>query len=247
PREPGARLGRPRGGTVKRGAGRAGKGTAASSRRRLRVGVVYGGRSVEHEGSLVSARAIMQALDPPRYRVVPSGIPRRGRWVLEDAHCVLPPDPSVRGLVRLKNGAGGGETGGLEAGGAIGARPAALAGRPASNARRPGGRLAAGKRTGADPGRLDVIFPVVHGTGGEDGALQGLLELADIPYVGAGVLGSALGMDKAMMKVVFRDAGLPIVEHRVFLSRDLERGAERLVHSIEEAFGYPCFIKPANG
>jgi len=92
-----------------------------------------------------------------------------------------------------------------------------------------------------------VIFPVVHGTGGEDGTLQGLLDLADIPYVGAGVLGSAIGMDKAMMKVVFRDAGLPIVDHRVIRRRDLASERDRFVRAVEEAFGYPCFVKPANG
>jgi D-alanine-D-alanine ligase len=108
----------------------------------------------------------------------------------------------------------------------------------------PAGRRTRGK---AGPGRLDVIFPLVHGTGGEDGTLQGLLDLADIPYVGAGVLGSALGMDKAMMKIVFRAAGLPIVDHRVARRRDLERGRDRFAKAVEEAFGYPCFVKPANG
>ena len=88
---------------------------------------------------------------------------------------------------------------------------------------------------------------MVHGTGGEDGSLQGLLDLADIPYVGAGVAGSALGLDKAVMKALFRDAGLPIVDYRVVLRRDLGQGRDRLVRSVEEAFGYPCFVKPANG
>jgi len=190
--------------------------------------VIYGGRSVEHEVSLVSARAIMQALDPRRYEVVPIGITRQGRWVLAGAHWTLPPDPSVRGLVRLRNGG--------RAGTALASLPRAAL------------KSAAG--TGRDPGplgRLDVIFPVVHGTGGEDGTLQGLLDLADIPYVGAGVLGSALGMDKAMMKVVFREAGLPIVDHRVLRRSDLEAGRDRFVQAVEEAFGYPCFVKPANG
>ena len=191
---------------------------------RLRVGVIFGGRSVEHEVSLVSARAIMQALDPGRYEVVPIGITRQGRWVLGDAHCALPLDPSVRGLVRLRNGG--------RAGGAA-LKSAAVA---SLRARGP-----------APLGRLDVIFPVVHGTGGEDGTLQGLLDLAGIPYVGAGVLGSALGMDKAMMKVVFREAGLPIVDHRVIRRSDLESGRDRFVRVVEETFGYPCFVKPANG
>jgi D-alanine-D-alanine ligase len=87
----------------------------------------------------------------------------------------------------------------------------------------------------------------VHGTGGEDGSLQGLLELADLPYVGAGVLGSALGMDKALMKVAFAQAGLPIVDHRVIRRRDLEKGRDRFIRSVESAFGYPCFVKPVNG
>ncbi len=201
---------------------------ASSARARLRVGVIYGGRSVEHEVSLVSARAIMQALDPRRYEVVPIGITRQGRWVLAGAHYALPPDPSVRGLVRLRNGG--------RAGTALASLPRAA--------------LESAARPGRDPsplGRLDVIFPVVHGMGGEEGTLQGLLELADIPYVGAGVLGSALGMDKAMMKVVFREAGLPIVDHRVLRRRDLEGGRDRFVQTVEEAFGYPCFVKPANG
>jgi D-alanine-D-alanine ligase len=196
----------------------------------MRVGVIFGGRSVEHEVSLVSARAIMQALDPRRYEVVPIGITRQGRWVLGDAHCALPPDPSVGGLVRLRNG--GRETG--------------LAAFPRS-ALKPGPAGGRRSRRPATPGRLDVVFPIVHGTGGEDGTLQGLLDLADIPYVGAGVLGSAVGMDKAMMKVIFRDAGLPIVDHRVIRSRELATGRDRFVHAIEEAFGYPCFVKPANG
>jgi len=204
------------------------RGRATPARARLRVGVIYGGRSVEHEVSLVSARAIMQALDPRRYEVVPIGITRQGRWVLAGAHCALPPDPSVRGLVRLRNG-GRSET--------------ALASLPGATLKSAGGQ----RRDPSSPGRLDVVFPVVHGTGGEDGTLQGLLDLADIPYVGAGVLGSALGMDKAMMKVVFREAGLPIVDHRVLWRRDLDGGRDRFVQTIEESFGYPCFVKPANG
>lgn len=193
---------------------------------RVRVGVVYGGRSVEHEVSLVSARAIMQALDPERYDVVPIGISRQGRWVIGKSHCALPPDPSVRGLVRLRNGGGAVQ----KAGG--------------GSAR---GRAAHAAEGGALKGRLDVVFPMVHGTGGEDGSLQGLLELAGIPYVGAGVLGSAIGMDKAMMKVAFAQAGLPIVDHRVIRSSDLEQDRERFIRAVESAFGYPCFVKPANG
>ncbi len=190
--------------------------------RRIRVGVIFGGRSVEHEVSLVSARAIMQALDPERYEVVPIGVSKRGRWVIGGTHAALPADPSVGGLIPLRNG-GPRKAGGL-------ARRAVRGGlrRPAA-------------------GPLDVVFPIVHGRGGEDGSLQGLLELADLPYVGAGVLGSALGMDKAAMKSAFREAGLPIVDYRVIRRRDLDRESDRIVESVAAAFGYPCFVKPSNG
>ncbi len=161
----------------------------------------------------------MQALDPDRYEVIALGITKTGRWVTSGTHYALPGDPSVRGLVVLRNGTG------------------ARGGPPVR------GRTA--RRGPAGP--LDVVFPVVHGTGGEDGTLQGLLELADIPYVGAGVLGSAMGMDKAAAKVAFRAAGLPVVDYRVVRGRDLKRGADHIAAAIEEAFGYPCFVKPSNG
>ncbi len=193
---------------------------SARPRRRLRVAVVFGGQSVEHEVSLVSAKAIMRALDPKRYEVVPIGITKRGRWVAAGNHFMLPADPSVGGLVALGPGR----------------KPARVGAR---RRRAPGAASIAG--------RIDVVFPMVHGKGGEDGSLQGLFELAGIPYVGAGVAGSAVGMDKALMKTIFRQAGLPIVDHRVIMARDLrgDRGAS--VRAVEEAFGYPCFVKPSNG
>jgi D-alanine-D-alanine ligase len=194
--------------------------------RRIRVAVVYGGRSVEHEVSLVSARAIMQALDKERYEVVPVVIGKSGRWATGKTHSALPPDPSVGGLIALRGG------------GRAEDRASSRKGRQRREIARRGSRKMRS---------IDVVFPVVHGTGGEDGSLQGLLELADIPYVGAGVLGSALGMDKALMKAVFRDAGLPIVDYRVFHSRNLPRDEEAVVAAVEEAFGYPCFVKPSNG
>jgi D-alanine-D-alanine ligase len=197
--------------------------------RRLRVGVIFGGRSVEHEVSLVSARAIMAALDPSRYEVVAIGVTKRGRWVTAGTHYALPADPSIGGLIVLKNGRSSRRA------------PPARAGR----ALRAGAARSVGP--GSPAGPLDVVFPVVHGTGGEDGALQGLLELADIPYVGAGVLGSALGMDKSAMKSVFREAGLPILDYRVARSVDLRRDIDRVVGLLEGAFGYPCFVKPSNG
>jgi D-alanine-D-alanine ligase len=196
---------------------RGGAGRRARGGRRVRVGVIFGGRSVEHEVSLVSGRAIMQALDPARYEVVPIGITRQGRWVAGKVARAIPPDPSVHGLVPLR-----------------GRKEGAI-------------RRSRQERRQGQPGRLDVVFPIVHGTGGEDGSLQGLLDLADLPYVGAGVLGSALGMDKATMKALFRDAGLPIVDYRVVRRADLERDPEAVVAVAEQAFGYPCFIKPSNG
>ena len=188
--------------------------------RRLRVGVIFGGRSVEHEVSLVSARSILQNLDPARYEVLPIGITRQGKWVtsgdaarlLEDGlesgstdPCLLPGDPTAGGLVRLGNGF------------------------------TPGAVRA-----------LDVVFPVVHGGHGEDGTLQGLLELADIPYVGAGVMASAVGMDKDMMKRVFREAGLPVVAFRVLLRREWEQRRAGILGELPGDLGYPCFVKPAN-
>ena len=176
---------------------------------------------MEHEVSLISAKAVMQALDPKRYEVVSVGITKRGRWVAAGGHFALPADPSVGGLVALS------------------------AGRRKAGRTLPRRRPAVGSPVIAGP--IDVVFPVVHGSGGEDGTLQGLFELADIPYVGAGVAGSALGMDKALMKTVFRQAGLPIVDHRVVLARDLRVDRDAIARSVEEAFGYPCFVKPSNG
>src|SRR5437870_11635970 len=186
--------------------------------RRMRVGVVYGGRSGEHEVSLRSAASIVAALDPARYEVVPVAITKDGRWltgpeslkVLEAAQRDLAPIPEHGSEVTL----------------------------PADPTRH--GLLPLG-RGEATP--LDVVFPVLHGTYGEDGTIQGLLELADVPYVGAGVLASAVGMDKAIMKSVFRDAGIPVC--RWLVTGPAERG-EAFGRRVERELGYPCFVKPAN-
>jgi len=175
---------------------------------------------VEHEVSLVSARSIIENLDRERYEVVPIGITRHGKWVTS-------PDASRL----LETGLDSEES-----------RACLLPGDPSA-----GGLLRLGN--GSNPGAvsaLDVVFPVVHGGRGEDGTLQGLLELADIPYVGAGVMASAVGMDKDMMKRIFREAGLPVVASRTLLRGDWERSRSDWVREISGELGYPCFVKPAN-
>ncbi|HZS09284.1 MAG TPA: D-alanine--D-alanine ligase [Blastocatellia bacterium] len=188
---------------------------------KLRVGVIFGGRSGEHEVSLRSAESVINALDRNKYEVVPIAITRQGKWLASsEATNLLPSsvietadqsvaifgDPTERGLARF------GREG--EAG---------------------------GKRE-----RLDVIIPVLHGTYGEDGTIQGLLEMADVPYVGCGVLASATGMDKVIMKRLFHEAGLPIVDYLWFLRNQWESEPQQIEDRITAEIGFPCFVKPAN-
>ncbi|MGI6673840.1 MAG: D-alanine--D-alanine ligase family protein [Limnochordia bacterium] len=154
---------------------------------KLRVGVIYGGRSGEHEVSLMSAQSVISALDKEKYEIIPIKIDKDGRW---------------------------------------------------------SDRLIA-----ADPTRdagLDVVFPVLHGTFGEDGTMQGLLELANLPYVGAGVASSAVSMDKSFMRVLFANAGLPILPWEVVFNYEWREEPEQVTQRLEEALGYPMFVKPAN-
>jgi len=215
---------------------------------KLRVGVLFGGRSGEHEVSLLSAASVVHAIDPSKYEVVPIGITKEGRWLTAaDAERLLagkPPEPA-RHL----------RAGDPEAtpGAAVLARGEAVV-VPPEPAHRAGGSLTpfqtdAGvlARRAADRAiNVDVIFPVLHGTFGEDGTIQGLLELADIPYVGAGVLGSAAGMDKDVMKALFRAAGLPIVKHVTILRADWDQAPKRAEQAVNRKLRYPVFIKPAN-
>jgi D-alanine-D-alanine ligase len=176
----------------------------------VRVMVVFGGRSGEHEVSLASARAIMEALDG-RHEVVPVGITRSGRWISSG-------DP----LRELETGKG---------------EIAATSGPPAR---------AEEKLPAATLGSVDVVFPVLHGPYGEDGTIQGMLELAGIPYVGSGVLASSVGMDKLTMKKIFAHHGLPQVEWLGLTRKEWRTHESSWLQEIETSLGYPCFVKPAN-
>ena len=181
--------------------------------------VLFGGRSAEHEISCISARSVIDALDPERHDVIAVGITREGRW-----H-VLPGAPALPS-----------ETGRLpEVTDGLGTRADLVEGLGRSREL----AVADGTRT-----EIDVVFPVLHGPSGEDGATQGLLELAGVPFVGAGVLGSAIGMDKAVQKVLFRDAGLPVVAHEVVREPEWREDAEGVTARVA-ALGFPAFAKPA--
>ncbi len=195
--------------------------------RKIRVGLIYGGRSGEHEVSLASAASVSANLDKDKYEIVPLAITKTGSWLLgteprqliaaaqqnaeaeastpQTTAVTLTGDPNVRGLIPIQGSA----------------------------------KL-------DSQGALDVIFPVMHGTYGEDGSLQGLLDMANIPYVGCGVLGAALGMDKEKMKMIFQTAGLPIVDYLVFKRNEWERAPEDILARVEQRVGYPNFVKPAN-
>lgn len=187
-----------------------------TSQKRLRVGVLFGGRSGEHEVSLASAASVIRALDPEKYDVVPIGISKDGRWlvgtgaqkmlpeVLRTGERVfLPPDPTAATIVPVQQGSG----------------------RPAIS--------------------VDVVFPVLHGTFGEDGTIQGFLELAGLPYVGPGVLSSAVGMDKDVQKRLFEQEGLPVVPYLAVRRSDWEREPSAVERLVKKKFRFPVFVKPA--
>lgn len=191
---------------------------------KLRVGLIFGGRSGEHEVSLASAESVMANLDPEKYEIVPLGITKAGSWLLAsprqlrvaEQHLAKGTEPPTT-AVTLTGDPGVGRLISVEGGSNLGRQ-----------------------------GELDVIFPVLHGTYGEDGSLQGLLDMADIPYVGCGVLGSSLGMDKEKMKMVFQVLDLPIVDYYVFRRNEWERAPEDILNEVERRTGYPNFVKPAN-
>src|SRR5713101_3274668 len=214
---------------------------------KLRVGILFGGRSGEHEVSLLSAASVLNAIDKSKYEVVPIGITKEGRWLTAtEAEKLLGGKPSEHEPRHLR--AGDPETtpaaAVLAAGEAVVVPP---------EPKKSGGSLAPFQpdptltRRASDRAiNVDIIFPVLHGTFGEDGTIQGLLELADIPYVGAGVLGSAAGMDKDIMKALFRAAGLPIVKHVTVLRSEWELSPKKVQKLVESKLKYPVFVKPAN-
>jgi len=204
--------------------------------KRLRVGILFGGRSGEHEVSLLSAASVLKSIDREKFDVVPIGITKEGRWLAAaEAHDLLEGNGTEPAQKLL---AGDPET-------TPGAKllhegiPTLMAPEPGRSA-----VLENAKGRGGKP--LDVVFPVLHGTFGEDGTIQGLFELAGIAYVGSGVLGSAAGMDKDVMKRLFAQAGLPIVRHVTVLRTEWESAPRKCVAKIEAALKYPLFIKPAN-
>ncbi|HSR29425.1 MAG TPA: D-alanine--D-alanine ligase family protein [Anaerolineae bacterium] len=191
---------------------------------RIRVGLIFGGRSGEHEVSLMSAQGVLNAIDQSKYEVVPIGITKDGRWlasgdplkalssgvVAESNPALLLPEPSQRGLLRLED---------REQGEAL---------------------------TAVRVSHLDVVFPILHGPYGEDGTVQGLLELAGIAYVGAGVAASAVGMDKVLFKHIMHAQGLPVVPYLVIKRKTWEQDPDETLARIESEIGYDCFVKPAN-
>lgn len=188
---------------------------------KIRVGVLFGGRSCEHEVSVTSARSVLEAIDRDRYEVTMVGISKQGHWLVAGDAARLLAQGVVEGEDLLPVALDYAGDGRLQA--RSGVAPA-----------------------GMDPRPLDVVFPILHGPYGEDGTVQGLLELAGVAYVGAGVLGSAVGMDKELMKRVFRAEGLPQVDYAVVLRSRWQREPAAVQQEIELHFAYPLFIKPAN-
>jgi len=215
--------------------------------KKLRVGVLFGGRSGEHEVSLLSAASVVDAIDKSKYEVVPIGISKEGRWLTAgDAEALLhgkPPDESKHLRAGDPEATPGAAV--LASGEAVVVPPEPV--HRGSTSLTPFQGEAATLRRASDRAiNVDVIFPVLHGTFGEDGTIQGLLELADIAYVGAGVLGSAAGMDKDIMKALFRSAGLPIVRHVTILRSEWHADHKKTEGKIDKRLKYPVFVKPAN-
>jgi D-alanine-D-alanine ligase len=196
--------------------------------KKLRLGIIFGGRSGEHEVSIRSAASVIDAIDREKYDVVPVAISREGKWLSPAETFHLLPS-NAQSLLPAKLGSDSRES-------------VAILGDPSHTGLlsfdRNGGGLTSQK--------LDVVFPVLHGPFGEDGTLQGLLEMANIPYVGCGVLASACGMDKVAMKSLFLQAGLPLCKYEWFLRSHWKNDSARIIRTILRKIGLPCFVKPAN-
>jgi len=194
--------------------------------KKLRIGVIFGGRSGEHEVSIRSARAVIESIDATRYEVVPIAITKEGNWLAPAAAAELLPKSTQRFLSSsMRSGK---------------KEDVMIAGDPS----RAGLMRLSSNRGRAQP--LDVVFPVLHGTYGEDGTLQGLLEMAAVPFVGCGTLASACGMDKVTMKALFKEAGLPICKYVWFLRTEWESNPESVSRRVTRGIGFPSFVKPAN-
>lgn len=196
-----------------------------------RVGVIFGGRSGEHEVAIRSAKTVIEQIDREKYIVIPVAITKEGNWLSPaESSRWLPPETMARFADEIAS---------IESGdvGLV------------ADTRYKGLKRLDEERNGSSREHLipfDVVFPVLHGTYGEDGTVQGLLEMAGIPYVGCGVLASSCGMDKVVMKTLFRDAGLPICKYTWFLRGDFESNPDVVIAGVEKNVGYPCFVKPAN-
>lgn len=191
-----------------------------------RIGVIFGGRSGEHEISVRSAKTVIEQIDKNKYSVIPIAIDKNGYWLEPRASAALLPDETSPLLAdEIAD---------------VTAESIAVIGDPKYRG------LKDLTQTSDPVSPLDIIFPVLHGTYGEDGAIQGIFEMADIPYVGCGVLASSCGMDKIIMKSLFREAGLPLCRHTHFLRDSWEKDPDAVIATVEKEIGYPCFAKPAN-
>lgn len=193
--------------------------------KKLRIGVIFGGRSGEHEISIRSARSVIEAMDASKYEVVPIAITKTGNWLAPSAAAKLLPKGTQRRLSSRVLGNSKADV--------------AIVGDPSRR-----GLARVGSSEKAE--RIDVVFPVLHGTFGEDGTIQGLLEMAAVPFVGCGTLASSCGMDKVTMKALFKEAGLPICKHTWLLRSDFEREPEQVLRRVTKQIGFPAFVKPAN-
>lgn len=196
--------------------------------KKLRVGLIFGGRSGEHEISIRSATAVIEAIDRKKFEVIPIAITKEGKWLAPAAASALLSGGAQSRLAAEVVTDSGDDI--------------AILGDPSHQ----GLTNLTSTHGNSSSQKLDVVFPVLHGPYGEDGTLQGLLEMADVPYVGCGVVASACGMDKVAMKMLFAQAGLPLCKYLWFLRSEWQREQDKVLRRIAREIGFPCFVKPAN-